>query len=86
MELGVSPNDPNTPVVYSITNGYGLNSIVALIQSFTPGTPPSTTFDPPPQCGGPSQEMKHMHQLVMPPYMLDLTGERFKSMPGVGTP
>ena len=88
-ELGVSPNDPNTPVVYSITDGIALNSMVFHIQSFTPGAPPSTTFNVPLMCGGPSQEMKHMHyspQLVMPPYMLDLTGERFKSMLGVGKP
>ena len=88
-ELGVSLNDPNTPVVCRFTDGYGMNSMVFHIQSFTPGAPPSTTFNVPLMCGGLSQEMKHMHyspQLVMPPYMLDLTGERFKSMPGVGKP
>ena len=84
-ELGVSPNDPNTPVVVSQSvNGSEISTDHIL--SFIPGAPPSTIFDVPFVCG-PPQEKKHMHhspQLVMHPYMLDLTGERFKSMPGVG--
>ena len=59
--------------------------ILFLITNFTSGTPPSSVFVIPTTCGSPTVEqqlMKNADQpsLIMPPFMMDPTGEVFKKV------
>ena len=64
------------------------SDMLYLINEFTPGTPPSSAFYVPPSCGPTVEQqlMKNADQpsLIMPPFMLDPTGEMFKKMADVG--
>ena len=89
MRVGVSPNNTNQPMMLMMSVPGSIQSnMLYLINMFTTGTPPSSAFSVPPSCG-PSVEqqlMKNAEQpsLIMPPFMMDPTGEMFKKMADVG--
>ena len=88
--MGVSPDNPNQPMMLRMSPPNTVQGdILFLITDFTPGTPPPSAFNVPPSCGGPTVEqqlMKNAEQpsLIMPPFMMDPTGEMFKKMADVG--
>ena len=62
---------------------------VLYIKSFLPSTPPSSVFNVPQKCGGPTVGQRFMQNvdhpsLVMPLFMMDPTGEVFKKMTKLG--
>ena len=71
-------------------NALGLKyDFVLHIIDFTASTPPSSVFDVPLTCGSPSVGQQFMKNaghpsLIMPPFMMDPTGEVFKSMAELG--
>ena len=88
--MGVSPDNPNQPMMLRMSPPNTVQKdILFLITDFAPGTPPSSAFSVPPSCGGPTvrqQLMKNAEQqsLIMPPFMMDPTGEMFKKMAELG--
>ena len=93
MQVGVSPNNTNVPVIlkqrFDFTSLNLSLSYVLYFKSFQPSIPPSSTFNVPLICGSPNvgqQFMKNADHpsLIMPPFMMDPTGEVFKKMTELG--
>ena len=85
--MGVSPNNTNQPTVLMVSGpGTVQRDVLYFINMFTPGAPPSSTFNVPPKCVPPTsvgqQFMKNADHpsLIMPPFMMDPTGEALKKM------
>ena len=87
--MGVSPNNANQPMALMLTvPGSMQSNMMYHINMFTPGTPPSSAFNVPLSCGPTVEQqlMKNADQpsLIMPPFMMDPTGEMFKKMADIG--
>ena len=88
MQVGVSPNNTNVPVILKQHIGI-INNFVLYVKSFQPSIPPSSTFNVPLICGSPNVEQQYMKNadhpsLIMSPFMMDPTGEVFKKMAELG--
>ena len=88
MQVGVSPNNTNVPVILKQQMNSLHIDFVYYIVNFLPTTPPSSAFNVPPSCGPTVEQqfMKNADQpsLIMPPFMMDPTGEVFKKMAEFG--
>ena len=85
MQVGVSPNNTNVPVILKQHFDFINISYVLYVKSFQPSIPPSSTFNVPLICGSPNVEQQYMKNadhpsLIMSPFMMDPTGEVFKKM------
>ena len=86
MRVGVSHNNPNQPMFLKMSPPNTVQKdILFYTTDFEPGTPPSSAFAIPTTCGSPTVEQQFMKNadqpsLIMPPFMMDPTGEVFKKM------
>ena len=88
--MGVTSKFPNRPMMLMQAPPNAVDQdLLMFITGFTPGAPPAPTFTVPPNCGSPSvgqqfiKNADHPSQ-IMPPFMMDPTGEAFKKMIDLG--
>ena len=87
LKVGVTPENPNQPMMLTQAPLNAVDqSMLILITDFTPGAPPASAFTVPSTCptagvvGQQFMQNAGHPSLIMPPFMMDSTGEVFKMM------